>query len=84
MRYVPLVFEFLPLKFTIRQVQHLYETILCRELDKRNFRKKLMSTGLLIALDEYEMDVSHRAAQLFRFDKARYGERRENGFEFWI
>lgn len=68
-RYQPLVFEFLPEKFTLRQVQLLYEKVLCSSLDKRNFRKKLLATGLIIPIDEYEMDVSHRAAQYYRFDR---------------
>lgn len=68
-RYQPLVFEFLPEKFTLRQVQLLYEKVLCSSLDKRNFRKKLLATGLIIPIDEYEKDVSHRAAQYYRFDR---------------
>jgi 8-oxo-dGTP diphosphatase len=68
----PVVFEFLPEKFTLRQVQSLYETILGEQLDKRNFRKKIQSTGLIIPTEEVEMDVAHRAAQLFRFDRASY------------
>jgi 8-oxo-dGTP diphosphatase len=51
-RYQPLGFEFLPGKFTLTQVQRLYETILCEELDKRNFRKKILFTGLLVPLRE--------------------------------
>jgi 8-oxo-dGTP diphosphatase len=53
-------------------LQRLYETILCRSLDKRNFRKKILATGLLIPLDEVETGVAHRAAQLFSFDKVAY------------
>lgn len=83
-RYKPLVFEFLPQKFTLRQLQHLYETILCKNLDKRNFRKKILKTGLILGLEEYEMDVSYRAAQLFRFDKDKYQELEKEGFEFGI
>jgi 8-oxo-dGTP diphosphatase len=82
--YQPLVFEFLSEKFTLTQVQHLYETILCRKLDKRNFRKKIQGTGLLIPLEEYEMDVSHRAARLYRFDKDRFEELAAKGFEFAV
>lgn len=80
----PIVFEFLPEKFTLRQVQSLYETILGEELDKRNFRKKIQSTGLLIATDEVEMDVAHRAAQLFRFDRDGYETRRDEGWEWMV
>jgi 8-oxo-dGTP diphosphatase len=79
----PIVFEFLPEKFTLRQVQSLYETILEVALDKRNFRKKIQATGLLIPTNEVEMDVAHRAAQLFRFDREAYEARREGGSE-WL
>lgn len=83
-RYKPLVFEFLPSKFTIRQVQHLYETILCKNLDKRNFRKKIFKTGLIIALDEYDLDISKRAAQLYSFNREEYKELAKSGFEFEV
>ena len=45
MRYQPIGFELLPPKFTLSQLQHLYETILERALDKRNFRKKVLAHG---------------------------------------
>jgi len=83
-RYQPLVFEFLPGKFTLSQVQKLYETVLCRPLDKRNFRKKIQGTGLVLPLDEYEMDVSHRAARFYRFDRKTWEEKSEEGFRFSI
>lgn len=83
-RYEPIVFEFLPEKFTLRQVQELYERILGEPLDKRNFRKKLHATQLVEPLDEVEMDVAHRAAQLYRFDRTRYERLREEGFQWAI
>jgi 8-oxo-dGTP diphosphatase len=83
-RHEPIIFEFLPSKFTLRDLQQLYETILNVKLDKRNFRKKVQATGLLIPTDEVEMDVAHRAAQLFRFDRDRYEELAEEGFEWLI
>lgn len=63
-RYQPIGFELLPPKFTLRQLQHLYEKILGRSLDKRNFRKKILGMGILVELDEIEKDVAHRAARL--------------------
>jgi 8-oxo-dGTP diphosphatase len=81
-REEPIVFEFLPRRFTLSQVQRLVETILGTRLDKRNFRKKLQATGLLVPLDEVEMDVAHRAAQLFRFDRRRYDLMRREGSRF--
>ena len=81
-RYRPVGFELLPPKFTLTMLQRLYEKILERELDKRNFRKKVLATGLLEELDEVEQDVAHRAARLYRFDKKRYRELEKAGVDF--
>ena len=80
--YQPIGFELLPPKFTLSQLQRMYEVILEKELDKRNFRKKVLSMGLLEELDEVEQDVAHRAARLYRFDKKRYQELKKEGFHF--
>jgi 8-oxo-dGTP diphosphatase len=81
-RYQPVGFELLPAKFTLRMLQRLYEKVLEKELDKRNFRKKVLAMGLLEELDEVEQDVAHRAARLYRFDKKRYRELEKQGFDF--
>ena len=81
-RYRPVGFELLPPKFTLTMLQRLYEKILERTLDKRNFRKKVLATGLLEELDEVEQDVAHRAARLYRFDKKRYRELEKEGVDF--
>ena len=83
-RYQPIGFELLPPKFTLSQLQHLYDTILERPLDKRNFRKKILSMGLLVELDEIQQDVAHRAARLYRFDPSRYERLLKKGFNFEI
>ena len=83
-RYRPTGFELLPKKFTLRQLQGLYEKILDRRLDKRNFRKKILGMGVLVELDEVETDVPHRAARLYRFDKSRYDRLSGEGFNFEI
>ena len=83
-RYQPIGFELLPQKFPLRQLQHLYEVILDRELDKRNFRKKILGMGILQELEEVESDVSHRAARLYRFDKKAYRKMTKQGFNFEI
>ena len=83
-RYQPIGFELLPEKFTLRQLQHLYEIILDRELDKRNFRKKVLSMDILVQLNEIEKDVAHRAARLFRFDKRKYDRLTKKAFTFEI
>lgn len=81
-RYEPIGFELLPPKFTLPQLQHLYEAVLQTELDKRNFRKKILSMGLLVALDEQVRTGAHRPAQLFRFDARKYQALRKRGFNF--
>lgn len=81
-RYQPIGFELLPDKFPLRQLQNLYEVVLDRELDKRNFRKKILSMGILVELNEIEKDVAHRAAKLYRFDKKKYDRKTKKGFNF--
>jgi 8-oxo-dGTP diphosphatase len=83
-RYQPLGFELLPPKFSLTQLQRVYEKILERPLDKRNFRKKLLAMGLLVELDEVEQDVAHRAARLYRFDRRKYQQLEKEGFNFEI
>jgi 8-oxo-dGTP diphosphatase len=81
-RYQPIGFELLPPKFTLSQLQHLYEAVLDVQLDKRNFRKKVLGFALLVPLEETEMAGRHRPAQLFRFDKDKYENIRKKGFSF--
>ncbi|MCO8125332.1 NUDIX hydrolase [Stieleria sp. TO1_6] len=83
-QYQPIGFELLPKKFSLSQLQFLYETILDRELDKRNFRKKILSLGVLQELDEYETNVAHRAARLYRFDRRQYQRMLKQGVHFEI
>lgn len=83
-RYQPIGFELLPKKFTLSHLQHLYETVLERPLDKRNFRKKILSMGLLLDTGEIQQDVSHRAARLFAFDQKKYQALEKKGFNFEI
>jgi 8-oxo-dGTP diphosphatase len=80
--YQPIGFELLPPKFTLSQLQHLYETVLGAGLDKRNFRKKVLGFGLLIPLKETQMAGRHRPAQLFRFDAEKYEKLKKRGFHF--
>lgn len=80
----PIGFELLPEKFTLTQLQHLYEAILEMEIDKRNFRKKILGFNLLIELKEKQKGVSHRAAKLYKFNKRRYEELKKGGFAFKI
>lgn len=81
-RHRPIGFELLPPRFTLTQLQRLYEIVLDQRFDKRNFRKKLLKLDILIDLQQKETNVPHRAAQLYRFDQAKYQERQKNGFNF--
>lgn len=74
----PVAFELLPKKFTLGQLQGVYEAILGQDLDKRNFRRKLLATGHLVALNEKQDNVAHKPAQLFRFDRRKYDRLHEN------
>jgi 8-oxo-dGTP diphosphatase len=81
-RYQPIGFELLPPKFTLSQLQHLYEAVLDTKLDKRNFRKKVLGFGLLVPLKDAQMAGRHRPAQLFRFDADKYEKLKKRGFNF--
>lgn len=81
-RYQPIGFELLPEKFALSQLQKVYELILEKPLDKRNFRKKILKMGILKELDEIQQDVSHRAARLYSFDKKKYDRMLKKGFNF--
>jgi 8-oxo-dGTP diphosphatase len=82
LRYQPIGFELLPKKFPLSQLQHLYELVLERELDKRNFRKRVLAMDLLIETDEVQQDVAHRAARLYQFDEKKYRRLVKAGFHF--
>ncbi|MEM7367932.1 MAG: NUDIX domain-containing protein [Bacteroidota bacterium] len=83
-RHQPIGFELLPGKFTLLQLQELYEAIFDIKLDKPNFRRKFKRMNLLVELDERQKDVAHRAARLYRFDKERYDRLYEGGFVFEV
>lgn len=68
----PIAFELLQKRFSIRQLQNVYEAILGIEIDNRNFRKKVLKMPFLKPLDEKERLVAHKPAQLYKFDKHVY------------
>ncbi|HRQ87372.1 MAG TPA: NUDIX domain-containing protein [Bacteroidia bacterium] len=82
LRREPVGFELLPAKFTLGQLQRLYEAVLGTALDKRNFRKKVLGYDLLVPLKETHREGAHRPAQLFRFDPAKYRRLKKKGFLF--
>ena len=79
----PIGFELLPKKFTIPQLQALYEAIFQSGLDKRNFRKKILSMGVLVKLEEKDKS-SRKGAFLYRFDKRKYQKLVDGGYIFTI
>ena len=80
----PLGFNLLPEKFSLRELQNLYEAILGITLDRRNFRKKFASMDLLIDINEMEQDVPHRPGKLYKFNFEKYekNKRKWVGIDF--
>jgi hypothetical protein len=70
-------FELLPKKFTLSQLQGLYESVLDKKLDKRNFRKNVKKMSHVVALDEKQTGVLHKPAQLFSYDPDGLGAESE-------
>ena len=83
-RHEPVGFNLLPEKFTLYELQQLYETVLEIKIDKPNFRRKMMKMNLLVACGEKQKGVAHRAANLYRFDPERYRQLCSQGFSFEI
>lgn len=81
-RTQPIGFELLPDKFTIPQLQGLYEAIYNKTLDKRNFRRKLLTMDLLEKLGEKEKESSRKGAWYYRFDPNKYEDLLNRGFNF--
>jgi len=82
--YQPIGFELLPRNFTLSELQRLYETVLGKRLDKRNFRRRVLQTGVLEETAQTERDVAHRAARLYRFNKSKYQRLARRGFHFEV
>ncbi len=83
-KYQPLGFELLPEKFTLGQLQKLYEAILGTDLDKRNFRRKIIKMSFLSPLKEKQIGVPHKPARYFMFDKDKYQNYKSNDFYFTL
>jgi len=76
---MPVGYNLLPEKFTMPELQKLYETILDKKLDRRNFLRKINNIGILNKLDEKKSNVAHKAPNLYTFDKDKYEEVLKNG-----
>jgi len=80
----PIGFELLPDKFSLSQMQRLYEVILGTTYDKRNFRKKISSMKYLVPLDEKQVGVAHKPARLFVFSRDIYEKTKKDNFDFSV
>jgi 8-oxo-dGTP diphosphatase len=80
----PLGFNLLPKKFSLRDLQNLYEAILDTKMDRRNFRKKFFSMDFLIDINEMEQDVPHRPGKLYKFNYEKYEKKKKKwvGIDF--
>ncbi|MEO6330543.1 MAG: NUDIX domain-containing protein [Ginsengibacter sp.] len=80
----PLGFSLLPNKFSLRELQNLYEAILQIKLDRRNFRKKFFSMDFLVDVNEIEQNVPHRPGKLYKFDYKKYEreKKKKAGIDF--
>jgi len=78
----PVGFALLPHKFTLQQLQALYEAIYERELDKRNFTRKIHSLNILHKLKEKEKESSRKGAFYYVFDKKKYEKLDKEGLKF--
>ncbi|MEL4308879.1 NUDIX hydrolase [Joostella sp. CR20] len=83
-KHQPIGFELLPEKFTIPQLQSLYEAIFQKKLDPGNFRKKVLSFEVLKKLDEKDKSTSKRGAYYYTFDHDKYKTLLESGYNFEI
>lgn len=83
-KYQPIGFELLPEKFTLGQLQKLYEAILNTDLDKRNFRRKILKMSFLVPLKEKQQGVPHKPARYYMFDKDKYQSYKSNDFYFTL
>ena len=82
--YQPIGFELLKKEFPFSDIENLYQTILNRKIDRRNFRKKLLSFGFLEETEKIHKPISGRPAKLFQFNHKKYKELESNGFHFEI
>lgn len=77
--FYPIGYNLLSAKFTLPEIHALYETILGRTLDERNFQRKLLSSGIVTKLTETRRIGPHRAPFLYQFDQAKYNEGLQSG-----
>ena len=84
LQYQPIGFDLLSKEFPFSDLEHLYSTILENDIDRRNFRKKILSFGIVEETDKMSQQGSGRPAKLFKFNKAKYDQLAKYGFHFEI
>lgn len=82
--YQPVGYNLLPEKFTMPEMMKMYEAILGRKIDPRNFQKKILHSGIVTKLDEVKRGVAHKSPYLYSFDRKKYQEVLEDGGLFII
>jgi 8-oxo-dGTP diphosphatase len=82
--YEPVGFDLLPKEFLFSELENLYCTILEKEIDRRNFRKKILSFEIIEETEQFGSSKSGRPAKLFKFNKLKYNELTKKGFHFEI
>lgn len=80
----PVGINLLPDKFTMPELQQLYETILDKSLDRRNFQKKILALDILQRLNERKLGGAHKAPYYYRFDQKKYQKAMKQGLKFGI
>lgn len=80
----PLAFSLLPKKFSLRELQNVYESILDTKMDRRNFRKKFFAMDFLVDINEMEQEVPHRPGKLYNFNYNKYEKKKKKwvGIDF--
>lgn len=81
-RFYPVGFELVPKEFTLLQLLRVYEAIFDRKIDDRNFRKKIIKSGLLSPLDKKDKSTSRKGSYLYQFDEGTYRELQDRGYNF--
>jgi 8-oxo-dGTP diphosphatase len=82
--YEPIGFDLLPKEFLFSELENLYCTILEKEIERRNFRKKILSFGIVEETENYSPIKTGRPAKLFRFNYKKYNDLHKEGFHFEI
>lgn len=79
--YIPLGFELLPEKFTMPELRSIYEVIIGRELDRRNFQRKMLSIGLISRTNEKKKKGAHKSPYLYTFNREKYEQAQKLGIQ---